>query len=76
MIVFLFNCKSTIFFKIIITLNDIAREVHGGPEGVRSTERSEARNAPTRSEAEGHAQVKISLFITPKMLINTITTTK
>ncbi len=31
------------------------REVHGGPEGVRSTERSEARNAPTRSEAEGHA---------------------
>ena len=34
--------------------------MHGGPEGVRSTERSEARNAPTRSEAEGHALRKIN----------------
>ena len=34
------------------------REPPGGPEGVRSTERSEARKVATRSEAKGHAQGK------------------
>jgi hypothetical protein len=31
------------------------REPPGGPVGVRSTERSEARKVATRSEAKGHA---------------------
>jgi hypothetical protein len=29
---------------------------------VRSTERSEARNVPTRSEAKGHALIYLNLF--------------
>jgi hypothetical protein len=35
------------------------REPPGGPEGVRSTERSEPRKVATRSEAKGHAQTDV-----------------
>ena len=42
------------------------REVHGEPEGVRSTERSEAHNAPTRSEGARplkiNCRIKFTIF--------------
>jgi hypothetical protein len=38
------------------------REPPGGPEGVRSTERSEPRKVATRSVAKGHAQSILRIF--------------
>ena len=52
------QCLCGAFLWVLALGRKFLREPPGGPEGVRSTERSEPRKVATRSVAKGHALSK------------------